>query len=500
VLTTLEQAVLHAINATGQGNGRLSDVTKVMHHVQRNKDAVNRAIRGLCAKRMLPPAGISADAVRDARARLRPILGRRTAPLSPKTVHRLLAHPDVAGSAAMVQSVQLLARHSAATARDPDRRIALPPVRCSCGCRELIRDYDPRQRHHFVNRDHYRRWKQRHPDRTPAPSGSKKAEIIDALRQRVADLGTREVERLAGCPSNIIPRYANGRWRYLAPETVEYLRRVIPEVIDPTDPRLAELVDTHAVRVEMGKRVGAVTATTWAKRTPRQRRQAGRRHGDQLRGRPNPGVAQAQRTKWDAITADPAQDAVETEHLLATLRTRTHLPSEQILRAWTRYDARIVRAGRTVTTEDIHRCAVRQASDIGVEVKVVERIIRRACGMPDHPGPLVDIDETCLVRDLRTATPNVPWPALAKTVNRRLGRTTDADTLARNYRRNRHHLRPRVRTVHARGGTAWTAQDDAYLRSHRHLPDRALGRDLQRSPQGVKWRRAMLGVSTLPDA
>jgi hypothetical protein len=368
-------------------------------------------------------------------------------------------------------------------------------VRCSCGCRELVRDYDPRQRHHFVNRDHWRRWKQRHPDRIPALSGSKKAEIIDALRQKVAELGTREVERLARCPYNVIPRYANGRWTYLAPTTVEYLRRVIPEVMDAADPRLAELIDTHDVRVEMGKHVGAVTATTWAKRTPRQRAQAGRRHGDQLRGQPNPGVAGAQRAKWDTVTADPAQ----MEQALAILRTRTRRPSDRIPRAWQRYEGRILRAGRAVTADDLHRCAVRQASDLGLDVEIVERVINRARGVDVDPGGrAADIDLLCAVRDIRNGAPGTAWISIAAEVNRRLSRNMNAETVKRQFRQHKDALRPQIRKIPRRGEMPWTDADDAYLHEHRADTDIEIGRHLHRSPQGVKWRRSALGIRKRP--
>lgn len=61
-LSPTERAVLDAIDATGQGNGRLHDVAAVARRVDCTEDGVNAAVRSLHGRGYLPPLGISDDA------------------------------------------------------------------------------------------------------------------------------------------------------------------------------------------------------------------------------------------------------------------------------------------------------------------------------------------------------------------------------------------------------------------------------------------------------
>ncbi len=354
-------------------------------------------------------------------------------------------------------------------------------VRCACGCRQIVYIGSRRQlnlKHHFVDWKHKTRFERAQRDRSypdDAPPGSKKREVLDVLRARIAAGTLQIINRVTR------NRWARGEWKYL-PESLAHIVGV-----DLNDPQVRELLYSEERRQILGRNVYDHRKDLWEKKPKRRKRSLARQHA-KIVGIPNPKSAKATRKRIADLKADPVRWAAYVAQFCANLKTRRRLPSEQIRRSWKRWVNRIQRQGRVPTAQNARRCAQYQARALGLDVEIVLLCINfeRRAGRPP------DIDLLCAVRDVQRATPKLRWEAITEIVNARLKRSMDADAVERTFRNNRRYLRPYQRPV--RDGQPWSPEEKAYVRAHLDQTDARTARALGRSRASVYHFRFSEGI------
>jgi hypothetical protein len=408
----------------------------------------------------------------------------------------------------------------------------LTPVPCDCGCRETVLTYDRRQDHHFINREHFRRWwrarreareaghaaqraahaAQRAAHRLrvrgrwtyPDDAAPKMREISEALNRAIDARGIEEVQRITGLTRITLWRVQHGiiergrTLQHLDPRTADRLRRIIPAILDPADPSVQALLDTTEVHQEKGRRVGALNRTDrdespFATVHSRRRKAAiAKQHRPVRFGEANPAASQFQRANWDSSKPDfTAKVAAFRENVCRPRLT----PSEQIARAWARTERTCRLQGREPDDADAERCARNQAAHVRVWPKAVRLVINRLRGQPGRP---FDIDLLCEMRDVRHETPAATVLQIAEKATFRLERPTDPgalDAIARWWRDNKHYLDRRPTAEPTNGGRHWTADEDRYVLENLHRTDEEIGRCLGRTLRSVlHHRRIILGL------